>query len=104
VKILNCLQDLISKYGKINLYDDKNENQIHNKLLEKHPFENSQNLPIIINIDITCVGSQSGLVDPNYWIHDVGDSLENKILSHEQMYIFNIICSRTNGLHVILGT
>jgi hypothetical protein len=51
--------------------------------LEKHPFENSQNLPININIDATCVGSQIGLVDPNYWIHDVGDSLENKILSHE---------------------
>jgi hypothetical protein len=25
-------------------------------------------------------------------------------LSHEQMHIFNIICSKTNGLHVILGT
>jgi hypothetical protein len=64
--------------------------------LEKHPFENSQNLPININIDATCVGSQIGLIDPNYWIHDVGDSLENKILSHEQMHIFNIICSKTN--------
>jgi hypothetical protein len=71
--------------------------------LEKHPFENSQNLPININIDVTCVGSQIGLVDPNYWIHDV-DSLENKILSHEQMHIVNIICSKTNGLHVILVT
>jgi hypothetical protein len=29
-------------------------------------FENSQNLPININIDVTCVGSQIGLVDPNY--------------------------------------
>jgi hypothetical protein len=75
-----------------------------NKLLEKHPFENSQNLLININIDVTCVGSQIGLVDPNYWTHDVGDYLENKILSHEQMHIFNIICSKTNGLHVILGT
>jgi hypothetical protein len=37
--------------------------------------ENSQNLPININIDVTSVGSQIGLVDPNYWIHDVGDSL-----------------------------
>jgi hypothetical protein len=44
------------------------------------------------------------LVDPNYWIRDVGDFFENKILSHEQMDIFNIICSKTNGLHVILGT
>ncbi len=58
--------------------------------MEKRPFENSQNLLININIDVTCVGSQIGLVDPNYWIHDVGDSLENKILSHEQMHIFNI--------------
>jgi hypothetical protein len=47
---------------------------------------------------------QIGLVDPNYWIHDVGDSLENKILSHEQMHIFNIICSKTNGFHIISGT
>jgi hypothetical protein len=87
---------LIFEYGKKNIYDDE--------LLEKHPFENSQNLPIIINIDVTCVGSQSGLVDPNYWIHDVGDSLETNFLSHEQMHIFNIICSKTNGLHVISGT
>jgi hypothetical protein len=72
--------------------------------LEKHPFENSQNLPININIDVTCVGSKIGLIDPNYWVHDFGDSLEIKILSHEQMHIFNIICSKTNGLHVILGT
>jgi hypothetical protein len=85
VKTFNCLQDLISEYGKRNLYDDEKQNQIYNKLLEKHPFENSQNLPININIDITCVGSQIGLVDPDYWIHDVGDSLENKILSHEQI-------------------
>jgi len=104
VKILNCLQDLVSKFGKRNLYDDEKENQIYNKLLEKHPFENSQNLPINITIDVTCVGSQIGLVDPNYWIHDVGDSLENKILSHELMHIFNIIYSKTNGLHAILGT
>jgi hypothetical protein len=94
VKTLNCLQDLISEYGKKNLCDDEKQNQIYNKLLEKHPFENSQNLPININIDVTCVRSQIGLVDPNYWIHDVGDSLENKILSHEQMHIFNIICSK----------
>ncbi len=72
--------------------------------MEKHPFDNSQNLLINFNIDVTCVGSQIGLVDPNYWIHDVGDSLENKTLSHEQMHIFNIICSKTNGLHVISGT
>jgi len=104
VKTFDCLQDLISEYGKRNLYDDEKQNQIYNKLLEKHPFENSQNLPININIDITCVGSQIGLVDPNCWIHDVGDYLENKILSHEQMHIFNIICSETNGLHVISGT
>ncbi len=77
VNIFNCLQDLISKYGKINLYDDEKKNQIYNELLEKHTFENSQNLPININIDVTCVESQIGLIDPNYWIHDVGDSLEN---------------------------
>jgi hypothetical protein len=76
------------------LYDDEKQNQIYNKLLEKHPFENSQNLPININIDVTRVGSHIGLVDPNYWIHDVaGDYLENKILSHEQIHMFNIICS-----------
>jgi hypothetical protein len=46
-------------------------------MLEKHPFENSQNLPININIDFTCVGSQIGLIDPNYWINDVRDSLDN---------------------------
>ncbi len=72
--------------------------------MEKHPIENSQNLPINITIDATCVGSQIGLVDPNYWIHDVGDYLENKFLSHEQMHIFNINCSKTNGLHVISCT
>jgi hypothetical protein len=66
VKTLECLQDLISEYGKRNLYDDEKQNQIYNKLLEKHLFENSQNLPININIDVTCVGSQIGLVDPNY--------------------------------------
>ncbi len=104
VKILDCLQDLISEYGKRNLYDDEKKNQIYNKLLEKHPFENSQNLPININIDITSIGSQIGLVGRNCWIHDVDDSLENKILSHEQMHIFNIICSKTNGLHVISST
>jgi hypothetical protein len=52
--------------GKKNLYDDEKQNQIYNTLLEKHPFENSQNLPININIDFTCVGSQIGLIDPNY--------------------------------------
>jgi hypothetical protein len=88
VKTFNCLQDLIFQYGKRNLYDDEKKNQLYNKLLEKHPFENSQNLLININIDVTCVGSQIGLVYPNYWIHDVGDSLENKILSHEQMHIY----------------
>ncbi len=93
MKILNCLHDLISEYGKRNLYDDDKQNHIYNKLSEKHP-ENSQKLPININIDVTCVGSQIGLIDSNYWIHDVGDSLENKILSHEQMHIFNIICSK----------
>ncbi len=92
VKTFNCLQYFISKYGKINLYDDENQNQIYNKLLEKQFFENSQNLPININIDVTCVGSQIGIVDPNNWIHDVGDSLENIFFSHEQMHIFNIIC------------
>jgi len=61
VKTFNCLQNLISKYGKINLYDDEKQNQIYNKLLEKYPFEKSQNLPININIDVTCVGSQIGL-------------------------------------------
>jgi len=70
VKAFNCLQDLIFEYGKRNLHDDEKQNQIYNKLLEKHPFENSQNLPININIDVTCidvtcVGSQIGLVDPN---------------------------------------
>ncbi len=39
VKTLNCLQDLISEYGKRNLYDDEKKNQIYNKILEKHPFE-----------------------------------------------------------------
>ncbi len=63
VKTFNCLQDFIFKYGKINLYDDEKKNQIYNKLLDKHPFENSQNLLININIDVTCVGSQIGLVD-----------------------------------------
>jgi len=48
VKTLNCLQDLISEYGEKNLYDDEKQNQIYNKVLEKHPFENSQNLPIKI--------------------------------------------------------
>jgi hypothetical protein len=90
--------------GKIYIYDDEKQNQIYNKLLEKHPFENSQNLPININIDVTCVGSQIGLVYPNYWIHDVGDYLENKFLSCEQMHIFNIMCFKTNGLHVISST
>ncbi len=104
MKTFNCLQDLIFEYGKRNLHDDEKQNQIYNMMLEKRPFENSQNLPININIDFTCVGSQIGLIDPNYWINDVGDSLDNKILSHEQMHIFNIICSKTNGLHVILGT
>jgi hypothetical protein len=66
METLNCLQNLIFKYGKKNLYDDEKQNQIYNKLLEKHFFENSQNLPININIDVTCVGSQIGLVDPNY--------------------------------------
>jgi hypothetical protein len=61
VKTFNCLQNLISEYGKINLYDDEKQNQIYNKLLEKYPFEKSQNLPININIDVTCVGSQIGL-------------------------------------------
>jgi hypothetical protein len=51
-----------------------------------------------------CVGSQIGLLHPNYWIHDVGDSLGNAILSHGKMHIFNIIHFKTNGLHVILGT
>ncbi len=60
-------------------------------------------LLIIHKIDVTCVGTQIGLIDLNYWIHDVGDSLENIFLSHEQMHIFNIICSKTNGLHVISG-
>jgi hypothetical protein len=82
----------------------RRKNQIYNKLLENHPFENSQNLLININIDVTCIGSQIGLVDPSYWIHDVGDYLKNKILSHEQMHIFNIICSKTNCLHVISDT
>ncbi len=104
MKTLNCLQDLIFEYGKRNLYDDEKKNQIFNKLLEKHPFDNSQNLPININIDVKCVGSQIGLIDPNYWIHRVGDFLENKNLTHEQMHIFNIICSKTNGLHVISST
>jgi hypothetical protein len=30
------------------------------------------------------------LIDPNYWIHDVGDSLKNAILAHEKMHIFNM--------------
>jgi len=51
-----------------------------------------------------CVGSQIDLLHPNYWIHNVGDSLENAILSHEKMHIFNIIHSKINGLHVISGT
>jgi hypothetical protein len=55
------LQNLISKYGKINLYDDEKQNQIYNKLLEKHPFDNSKKLPININIDVTCVGLGIGL-------------------------------------------
>jgi hypothetical protein len=76
VKTLNYLQDFISEYGKRNLYDDDKKNCIYNKLLGKHPFENSKKLPININIDVTCVGSQIGLIYPNYWIHDVGDSLE----------------------------
>jgi hypothetical protein len=63
--------------GFKNLYDDEKQNHIYNKLLEKHPFENSQNLPININIDVTCIGSQIGLIDPNYWINDLGDYLEN---------------------------
>ncbi len=41
VKTLDCLKDLIFEYGKRNLYDDKKKNQIYNKLLEKHLFENS---------------------------------------------------------------
>jgi len=65
VKTLDCLQELISEYGKRNLYDDEKKIQLYNKLLEKHPFENSQNLLININIDITFVGSQIGLVGPN---------------------------------------
>jgi hypothetical protein len=72
------LQKLIIEYGKGNLYDDEKQNQMYNNFLEKHPFENSQKLPINID-DVTCVGSQIGLVDPNYWIHDVGDYLENAI-------------------------
>jgi hypothetical protein len=87
------------EYGKINLYDDDKQNQIYNKLLEKHPFENSQNLLININIDVTCVGSQISLIDPNYWIHD---SLENKILSHEPMHIFNIISHLKYIIYCIL--
>ncbi len=55
------MQNLISKYGKINLYDDEKQNQIYNKLLEKHPFDNSKKLPININIDVTCVGLGIGL-------------------------------------------
>jgi hypothetical protein len=78
VKTLNCLQKLIFEYVKRNLYDDDKQNQIYNNFLEKHPFENSQNLPIDID-DVACVGSQIGLVYPNYWIHDVGDYLENAI-------------------------
>jgi hypothetical protein len=41
VKTPNCLQNLISKCGEKNLYDDEKQNQIYNKLLEKHHFENS---------------------------------------------------------------
>jgi len=82
VNTLNCLQKLVFEYGKINLYDDEKQNQIYNKLLEKHPFWNSQNLPINIDIDVTCVGSQIGLVDPNYWIHDVGHYLENAYIQY----------------------
>jgi hypothetical protein len=98
VKTLNCLQDFIFEYGKINLYDDEKQNQIYNKLLEKHPFENSQNLPININIDVTCVGSQIGLIDPNYWIHDVGDSLDfffchmNKCIYSTSFVLKQMVC------------
>jgi len=56
------------------------------------------------SIRFPCVGSQIASIDPNYWIHNVDDYLENPILSHEQMHIFNIIHSKTNGLHVISGT
>jgi len=63
VKIRNCLQNLVFENGNKNLYDDEKQNQIYNKLLENHPFENSQNLPINIDIDVTWVGSQIGLVD-----------------------------------------
>ncbi len=31
--------------------------------MEKHPFENSQNLPININIDVTCDAPPNSLMD-----------------------------------------
>jgi hypothetical protein len=86
------------EYGKINLYDDEKQNQIYNKLLEEHPFENSQNLPININVDVTCVGSQIGLVDFNFWIHDVGDSLKiqfchvNKCIYSTSFVLKQMVC------------
>ncbi len=99
------MQNLISKYGKKKLiWWFKKKPNIQQAFGETPLNDNSQNLPINIDIDVTCVGSQIGLIDPNYWIHDVVDSLENAILSHEQIHIFNIICSKKNGLHVILGT
>jgi hypothetical protein len=60
-------------------------------------------LDLVINMDLDIAHgwSQIGLVDPIDWTHDVDDSLENAILSHEQMHIDNIICSKINGLHVI---
>jgi len=82
------LQKLIFEYGNKNLYDAEKQNQIYSKFLEKRPFENSQNLPINIDIDVTCVGSQIGLVDPNYWIHDVGDYLEN-VICHMNKCIYS---------------
>jgi hypothetical protein len=45
LKTLNYLQGLIFEYGKMNLYDDEEQNQIYNRLLEKYYFEKSQNLP-----------------------------------------------------------
>ncbi len=98
------MQNLIFEYGKRNLYDnDKKKSNIQQDFGETSFWEFT-NLPININIDVRCVGSQIGHVDPNYWIHDVGDFLENIILSHEQMHTFITICFKTNGLHAISGT
>jgi primosomal protein N' len=102
-QILKSLQNFLHQYATQNIFEDEKQTQLFNKVLELHPYLNSQynqasNLSSTISLNFK---NQNTFI--NFPHHIFNDVFETSTLIKEQKHIFELLTSTNKRLHTLQG-